>query len=165
MNRHPDTDYTLGGHRLEQPPQAERSAYVQRHEIEAVWREFDRRKEWMDKTDRFKERVADDIDKIKDEQIEIKATLRDMGNSVNSILDDSKWLRRTMTNLLIGGSFSAIIGVVVFFFQKGWGDETSDSTIRSEHHLVQHLSLDHVLHLRGAIRGNRTTSFISTSDN
>lgn len=106
---------------MDQSPQAERSPNVQRHEIEAVWREFDRRKEWMDKTDRFKERMADDVDKIKDEQIEMKATLRDMSNSVNSILDDSKWLRRTMTNLLIGGSFSAIIGVIVFFFQKGVG--------------------------------------------
>ncbi|KTR27886.1 hypothetical protein RSA11_04270 [Exiguobacterium indicum] len=106
---------------MEKQTETERSPYVQRHEIDAVWREFERRKEWMDKTDRFKERVADDIDKIKDEQIEIKATLRDMGNSVNSILDDSKWLRRTVTNLLIGGSFSAIIGVIVFFFQKGVG--------------------------------------------
>lgn len=106
---------------MEQPPQAERPAHVQQHQIDAVWREFERRKEWMDKTDRFKERMADDVDKIKDEQIEMKATLRDMSNSVNSILDDSKWLRRTMTNLLIGGSFSAIIGVIVFFFQKGVG--------------------------------------------
>ena len=104
---------------MEQPSQTERSTYAHRHEIDAVWREFERRKEWMDKTDRFKERVEDDIDDIKGEQREIKEALKHMTDSVGSILDDSKWLRRTVTNILIGGTFSAIVGVIVFFFQKG----------------------------------------------
>jgi len=106
---------------LEQPPQAERPAAVQRHEIEAVWREFDRRKEWMDKTDRFKERIDGEIDHIQGEQREIKETLKHMTDSVGSILDDSKWLRRTVTNILIGGTFSAILGGIVFLVQKGVG--------------------------------------------
>lgn len=106
---------------MEQPPQAERPAHVQQHQIDAVWREFKRYEEKHDKIDRALERIDGEIDHIQGEQREIKETLKHMTDSVGSILDDSKWLRRTVTNILIGGTFSAILGGIVFLVQKGVG--------------------------------------------
>lgn len=78
-------------------------------EMRAVKAEFRGKIETLDKR-------LDDLEKFKDSQQVRNLQLFDM---IAEIKDDTRWIRRTFTSALIGGSFSAIVGLVVWLIQRG----------------------------------------------
>lgn len=67
------------------------------------------------KIERLDERI-DSLDKFKESQDVRNMQLFSM---IAEIKDDTRWIRRTFTSALIGGSFSAVIGLVVWFIKGG----------------------------------------------
>lgn len=67
------------------------------------------------KIEKLDERI-DHLDKFKDSQEVRNMQLFSM---IAEIKDDTRWIRRTFTSALIGGSCSAVIGFVVWMIQGG----------------------------------------------
>lgn len=67
------------------------------------------------KIEKLDERI-DHLDKFKESQDVRNMQLFSM---IAEIKDDTRWIRRTFTSALIGGSFSAVIGLVVWFIKGG----------------------------------------------
>lgn len=67
------------------------------------------------KIDALDERL-DQLESFKDSQEVRNMQLFSM---IGDIKDDTRWIRRTFTSALIGGSCSAIIGLFVWLIQEG----------------------------------------------
>lgn len=68
------------------------------------------------KLEKLDQRI-DELDRFKDSQEVRNMQLFSM---IAEIKDDTRWIRRTFTSALIGGSFSAVIGLVVWMIQGGF---------------------------------------------
>lgn len=67
------------------------------------------------KIEKLDERI-DQLDRFKESQAVRNMQLFDM---IAEIKDDTRWIRRTFAGALIGGSGSAIIGLVVWMIKGG----------------------------------------------
>ena len=80
-----------------------------REELREIKREF------YTKLDQLDQRL-DKLDLFKESQ-EVRTT--QLFNMIAEIKDDTRWIRRTFTSALIGGTISAAIGFVVWFVKGG----------------------------------------------
>lgn len=67
------------------------------------------------KVEKLDQRI-DELDRFRDSQ---EVRNEQLFSMVAEIKDDTRWIRRTFTSALIGGSSSAVIGLVVWMIQGG----------------------------------------------
>ena len=80
-----------------------------REELREIKREFYAKLDLLDQR-------LDKLDLFKESQ-EVRTT--QLFNMIAEIKDDTRWIRRTFTSALIGGTISAAIGFIVWFVKGG----------------------------------------------